>query len=252
MPAWTTADLRPSAGWKPAISGFPRSREAPDRVPAVERIHESAHLVAIPDIASLELRDCDVLVVDVVENCRDSHGPYFWKTRAASQRRAPAGIRVSQGRLWQCGESLGRRGACMESAWPGITVLVHVDQDHLPGRQDVAFEDALVRSRPEALGRSDEVLRGRVRRRAGSPEVTWPPDRTHLRGSTGVLWASPGSGPVLISTDSSADRGCSLLVAVTSATGATERMDSPGSEATGRWIGARSRTRPVAWGEFDE
>jgi hypothetical protein len=42
-------------------------------MPSVKRVEESAHLVAVPDIAALELREGHVATVDVVEDRGDFH-----------------------------------------------------------------------------------------------------------------------------------------------------------------------------------
>jgi hypothetical protein len=54
-------------------------------MPAVQRNEEPAHLVAIPDVSALELRQRHVSTVDVFEDCRYSHqsSPVFRKLTAA-------------------------------------------------------------------------------------------------------------------------------------------------------------------------
>ena len=48
-------------------------QQAPDRMAAVERVEEPAHLVAVPDVAALELGQRHVPAVDVVEHSGDLH-----------------------------------------------------------------------------------------------------------------------------------------------------------------------------------
>jgi hypothetical protein len=48
-------------------------QQAADRVTPVQGIKQPAHLVAVPDIAALELRQRHVPAVDVIEDGRDLH-----------------------------------------------------------------------------------------------------------------------------------------------------------------------------------
>ncbi len=64
-----------------------------NRVLPVEALHEPTDLVAVPDVAALELGQREVLVVDVVECGRDLHvAPQDWRlldfaASGVSQRR---------------------------------------------------------------------------------------------------------------------------------------------------------------------
>lgn len=53
--------------------GGPNQQTA-ERMALVERIKQPVHLVAIPDVAPLELRQGHVAAVDVVEDGGDLHG----------------------------------------------------------------------------------------------------------------------------------------------------------------------------------
>jgi hypothetical protein len=51
------------------------NEETTDRVTSIEGLEETTHLVSIPDIAALELRQRHMAAVDVAENGRDLHVP---------------------------------------------------------------------------------------------------------------------------------------------------------------------------------
>ncbi len=58
------------------VGGVGRSdpdKEAANGVPLVQGLHQASHLVSIPDVAALELRQRHVAVVDEVEDLRDFH-----------------------------------------------------------------------------------------------------------------------------------------------------------------------------------
>lgn len=65
---WTISAMRGTSGF-----GGPYKKPA-HGVPTVEGIKKSAHLLAIPDVAALELGQCHVPVVDVVEDGGYFHG----------------------------------------------------------------------------------------------------------------------------------------------------------------------------------
>ena len=54
-------------------------QEAADRIAPVKRLHQRAHLVAVPDVAALELGERDAAEVDLGENVADFHAECrFW------------------------------------------------------------------------------------------------------------------------------------------------------------------------------
>ena len=56
-------------------AGVPRHKTA-ERVPAVQRREETPHLLPVPDIPALELRKCNLLTIDLIEDSLKLHRIY--------------------------------------------------------------------------------------------------------------------------------------------------------------------------------